>query len=474
MQPNRAALRKHGQALVCHFAVALRLGRLYSHKHQNFAAAAASLEECIRSVLSLEGACSFARVGECLFLNKTRIKTDFRSHQSFRFVLEVLKARDLGEMRFDSELTREEIEGLVTLLNRQVPSREDPWHELEAAAAVLGLDRVHLSRHGESSDLNVQDGEGGVPATEIYFKAITALEAALEAVKGGRGVDWNLLKRRVQTIVDIALGGGSQLLALTNVKDWGSPLANHGVNVAILSVMLGAKVGLTKKLIADLGLAALLHDVGKVSLPEELRSCCREALSGADSRCYEAHVSSGVEKLLQQKVTDGVAKAAIVAFLHHLRFDGTGYPRLRVSQRQNLYTRIVAVADFYDNATAPGRLARAALQGEEVVRAMLDRSGTELDPVVVKAFVNLVGLYAVGCLVRLDTGEVATVVEPPANPRFLDRPAVKVILEPDGSPADRLVDLLEKDEAGGFRRSILKLYEKEAVRLSLNEYLAVL
>ena len=97
-----------------------------------------------------------------------------------------------------------------------------------------------------------------------------------------------------------------------------------------------------------------------------------------------------------------------------------------------------------------------------------------LDPLIVKAFVNLMGLYPVGCVVRLDTGEVATVVEPATHPRFLDRPKVKLISDAAGNPSSQLFSLMDRAPGGGFTRSILKIYQQEEVNLDLEEYLAVI
>jgi hypothetical protein len=105
----------------------------------------------------------------------------------------------------------------------------------------------------------------------------------------------------------------------------------------------------------------------------------------------------------------------------------------------------------------------------------LDHGGSEFDPLVVKTLVHALGLYPVGCRVRLNTGEVGTVLEPPEHPRFLDRPKVNLQLDAKGDPVEEeLVSLMEKDDDGGFKRSILKLYQLDEIELQLEEYLAVI
>ncbi len=219
-------------------------------------------------------------------------------------------------------------------------------------------------------------------------------------------------------------------------------------------------------------MAALLHDMGKVRIPDGLPP--REFLSSSQEDLYRKHVYYGPEKLLLQRIANATVKSVNVAFLHHYRFDGTGFPQLVRSKEQNLFTRIVAVADFYDNWTTARRMSPEAAKPEEVLRRLMDGAGTEFDPLVVKAFINLLGLYPVGCMVLLDSGEVGTVVEPSPDPQFLDRPTVRLVLDSSGQAAEGNVDLLTRDGSGCFERSILKIYQQEEVDLDIEEYLSVL
>ena len=120
--------------------------------------------------------------------------------------------------------------------------------------------------------------------------------------------------------------------------------------------------------------------------------------------------------------------------------------------------------------TAGGRGGEAVLP-EAAMSLLLEGSGTEFDPLVVKAFVNLMGLYPVGCMVMLDSGEIATVVVPARDEKNLDRPKVRLVSNGSGAPMDQVVDLLERDLSGGYQRSILKLYQQQEVDLDLEEYL---
>jgi len=180
----------------------------------------------------------------------------------------------------------------------------------------------------------------------------------------------------VQAIVDTILDQNNVILSRINVKDRGGPGSNHAVNVSILSVALGARMGLGRKFLGELGFAARVHDSGRIGLDPEILGT---PLAEADAKAlasHETHVARGVKRLLGGRLSDVLLKSINVAFLHHYRFDQTGYPRMVTSKQQDVFTRIVAVADDYDEGTTPGRLYRDALSPSDALRHLLDHGAT--------------------------------------------------------------------------------------------------
>lgn len=470
-----SGVRKYGKSIISNLAIALKVTRLYSFAHQNVTDALKELLEFLQSFVRLEGSAHLLRVGEFLFLNEVRIRVDLGGYQSLNFILEILKERDIGEIAFSRGVTAQELEGLVDLLNRKIDPDEKPWAAFSKELAKSRFGHISISQHEDRPDLAGEVNEDArVVAIRTYFKTITIVGDIFDSVRKDRKMNLRRLKLAVQALVDLTLNEERLLLALVNTKDHGPPGANHATNVCILSIAAGAKLGCSKKLLGDLGISALLHDIGKAQLPEELQSICHEDLTTEQQTLLKRHVSNSTENLLKQRLIDSIVKTINVAFLHHYRYDGTGYPKLVAAKQQNLFTRIVAIANFYDNATTANRLYKKAMKPEAVMRRLMDERGNEYDPLVVKAFVNLMGLYPVGCVVKLDTGEVATVVQPASNSRFLDRPIVKLISDSSGGSTSEQVNLMERGPDGSFQRSILKIYQTEDVELDLEEYLAVI
>lgn len=468
-------VRKHGKTILNNLSVAIRLTRLYQSSHQNVREALEEFVELLQGFMRLQGGVSLSLMHDFLFLNDVRIQVDFGGYDTYRFVVDLFKDRDLGDISFSKGITPTELEQMVNLFNVALPGRKPAWEEFSDLLARHNLPNIDFSQLEVRHDIyeDISDDIRKV-AIRTFFKAISSAGKALVAVQEGRRINLKSLKIATQSIVDLTLDDQHLLLALTNVRNFGRLGANHAVNVAVLAVAVGAKLGLSKRILGDLGITGLLHDIGKAADPDDLQNSCIPDLQGDRFEEYYAHVYRGTESLLRQSLVHQIVKSMNVAFLHHYRYDRTGYPSLMATKEQNLFTRIIAVANYYDNAMTAGRFGETPETPENVLRDLLDKSGTEFDPLVVKAFVNLMGLYPVGCMVRLDTGEVATVIAPPTDPKFLDRPTVRLVSDAYGNEASATINLLDRLKTGKFKHSILKFYQHEEVNLELEEYLAVI
>jgi HD-GYP domain-containing protein (c-di-GMP phosphodiesterase class II) len=141
----------------------------------------------------------------------------------------------------------------------------------------------------------------------------------------------------------------------------------------------------------------------------------------------------------------GLDRSAIVPVLeHHMRYDGSGYPDRNPPRSQNLMSRIVAVADAYDAMTSRRSYSAARVQDQAMIQ-LAQSGGKSLDPVLVRLFVNMLGVFPPRTVVRLTSGEVAVVVEPVDGEPF--RPLVRIISQPDGEIVDpHDVVLAEQDD----------------------------
>ena len=475
-QALNSGVRKYGTAIVSNMTIALKTRQLYGFAPQNVTKALAELNEFLSSFIKIEGEAELARVDEFLFINEVRVKIDLGGMQAYEYVVNLMRDRGVGAFVFKEGIDEKELAAFIDLVcSVDASDDEDPWKTFSAAVEQSSLHSVEFRRYVKpESQRQELTSDTRLLASAAYFGAVRIVDEAVEAIEGRRKANLKRLKRVIQAIVDLVMEEESTLLGLVNIRDFGSPLASHAVNVAVLSIALGAKLGFSKKHLGDLGVAALLHDVGKFHLSPDLKGSAPETLSREQRNTLREHVYNGVDVLLGQRISDAVVKSMNVAFLHHFRFDGTGFPRTQIVSEQNVYSRIIAVANAYDNLSRFGPDGAEPMSADQIVRHLMDGGGTEFDPLVVKAFSNLVGLYPVGCVVCLDSGEIGSVVAAASNPRYLDRPKVRLFKDAMGLPTDEVVDLLERDPSGGFPRSILKLYQQEEIQLEMDEFLSVI
>jgi hypothetical protein len=162
----------------------------------------------------------------------------------------------------------------------------------------------------------------------------------------------------------------------------------------------------------------------------------------------------------------------IVAYEHHMKIDLTGYPRCMRERNLSMYSKIVAVADGFDAATSRRSYQTVPIQPDLVLKEMWENRRRGYDPVVVKAFINLIGVYPVGTCVILDTYEVAIVHSANPDASQVNRPVVRVVASPEGvlrSPGF-LADLAQRDAQGNFPRTIVKVTDPARYGINVSDY----
>ena len=165
-------------------------------------------------------------------------------------------------------------------------------------------------------------------------------------------------------------------------------------------------------------------------------------------------------------------RGMIGAYEHHMKIDLTGYPK-SIRQRQvSIFSKIIAVADGFDAATSRRVYQTVPIQPDQVLKEMWENPRRGYDQVVVKAFINLVGIYPVGTCVILDTHEVAIVHAANPDVSQVHRPMVRVVAAPDGALMNpgTVVDLAQRDANGNFPRTIVKVSDPQKYGIQVSDY----
>jgi len=224
-------------------------------------------------------------------------------------------------------------------------------------------------------------------------------------------------------------------MALTAMRNYDNYTFTHMVNVSILTMAQARALGIDGKLLREFGLSALMHDIGKVRTPLEVLNK-PDKLTDEEFTIMKKHVVDGAEIL--RATPDIPTLAPVMAFEHHLRIDGTGYPAGVKRPSLNLGTMLCSIADVYD-AMRSQRKYQQAFPSERILEVLKRNDGTQFDQNLVRRFTQLIGIYPVGNLVRLNTGEKAVVVKIYAPDPH--RPQVRVVIDRNGTHVNQPYDV---------------------------------
>jgi HD-GYP domain-containing protein (c-di-GMP phosphodiesterase class II) len=441
----------------------------------------------VRKVLAeLGGACDrveeadkqfeVKRAGDYLFINDTRLRLGFDNLTAVNAVIALMRDHAVGTIGLRARPSHRDWVVLLGALGQSAGNVPEP----DRLARVVGrLDEAGvlafaLGPTNEGLDEVETEVDGKERSRQTYMRTVTVTRDIFQSARVGGTVGVRRARRVLRGVVDQVLKDEASILGLTTLRDFDEYTFVHSVNVCILSVALGRRLGLSKPQLLELGLAALMHDVGKARIPLDVLNK-PGALTEEEFALVREHTWRGVLALFGMPF--GAIRpwrAMIVAFEHHLRMDGAGYPRTRRARNLSLFSRIVAVVDGFDAATSKRVYQNIPWSPADVLRGMRDTMRHGLDPVIVKAFISMIGVYPLGTVVVLDTGEVGVVVGVPTDPSAFERPVLRLVVAADGSRIvdDTPVDLALPPDDGRAPRTIIRTEDPERYGIVVTDYTA--
>lgn len=338
--------------------------------------------------------------------------------------------RDMTGMGIGSIVIRRGVEHLelTRLMQLVIADAGDIERAGGLGPFVSGLKLPHVDV-GAVRAVERTDGQlvGAVEdARAAYGGAVSLLREIDRLMRVNRHMSAGRAKGVVKSLVDNVLSSRYAMLQLTGLKNYDEYTFYHSANVAILSLALGSMITSDYRFLSSLGVGALLHDIGKLSVDLEILNK-PGALTPEEWANVREHPVRGAQMV---SLLPGVDKASLVTILeHHMRFDNTGYPVCTPQRPQHLASRIIAVADSYDAMTSRRSYSAARVQ-DQAMTLIAAGAGNSLDPVLVRLFIRLMGVYPPRSVVRLSQGQVAVVLSPsPTDPL---RPIVRIIAAESG------------------------------------------
>jgi HD-GYP domain-containing protein (c-di-GMP phosphodiesterase class II) len=467
-----ARLRQAGRGFLLQLYAALRSLKLYPVENATVQHALDDLHQTVGALLASEGELEVRLAGDFIFVNSTRLRLELDNYASFSHILAIFRAFEIGTLRAHRGAERREWQIFLSLLlSLAGRGSDDPIAELQHRLHDGGVTRLEVDRAPPQQE-GLESEEAREVAKRTYSQGVAVTKEVITGIRLGRATSVKRVKRAVQLIVDQVLNNETSLMGLTTLRDYDEYTFTHSVNVCIFAVALGKKLGFTKLQLYDLGMTALLHDVGKARIPIEILNKTT-GLDEAEWRVVQAHPWLGALTLFGLRGYDEIPyRSILVAYEHHMKNDLTGYPRSIRPRSLGIFSRIVAVADGFDAATTRRSYQTVPIEPDQVLKEMWDNPKRGYDRILVKALINLIGVYPVGTCVILDTFEVGVVAAPNPEGQQLNRPLVRIVIDADGAPVappGTLVNLADRAD-GGYARSIVKVTSPTRYGLTVSDY----
>lgn len=443
-QPTEGVSAERAQQLATALAAAVRTAGYYDSGNAVMTQASGELLSLLEETSTQTGSVSFGVLSHCVFVNKSRVPTSVSTYGRFAGLMQLFDEWQISTLTFEAGIEETELQETLTLLSRERPSESEDLNDLVRAK---GVNRVYA----ESTDLG-GGRESQLMTPLLAYTSAMHLGVQLNETDGVIGPSVVRRARHVtQSVVDEILRDPTSLMTLTTIKDFDRYLILHSTNVAVLSTILGQRLGLDKVTLGELCLAAFLHDAGKLGVdPDVLNK--PGTLDDKEWASMRLHPVMAANSLLSgQRLTSSVMRSVVVAFEHHMNFDLTGYPPAHLKRSVSLFGGIVSLADRFDALTTARVYRKVNLTPPEAMVIMAQGSGTDFDPMLVKLFVEVMGLYPTGTVVVLGSGEVGVVCRPPDVGTPIDRPQIRLML---GEETGTVVDLQERVRTR-FKRTII-------------------
>jgi putative nucleotidyltransferase with HDIG domain len=407
---------------------ALKSLRLYPAQHPAVERQTANLCTHLHGMMAVSG--QSVRMGlaeETLFLDEQLF---MQGGGAIDELSRLLQGLEVAGLEFLPSLTPVELNGCLQLLS----DGKRKGMELLLAFTEQGIKHVRVLLHQaevseeeETEEETEEEEDQQLQPREVYGSALQVVDHIFHDVRLGKIPSSKEAFKVVKSMARLTLNDPHALLALTMLKDYDNYTFTHSVNVAVIALAVGRASGLSEETLRILGMGGLLHDLGKLEIDIDIITKPGK-LTPEEFEEIKKHPRTGANII--EKMEDLGSEVIDIVLGHHLRFDRTGYPADAQGHRMSPLTDMVAIADTYDAITTH-RSYQLPITPRKAVDRLRQLSGTVLHPQFMENFINSLGRYPVGSLVRIDDGSIGLVVW--VDTQQPDSVRLKILFAADGS-----------------------------------------
>ncbi len=427
--------QKRAVSLTLNFCAMHQASRLYDMNNDVMTKIIGEMHNSIKKLTADGNPLYLTVAGHSFFLNRSLIHMDYTEYRGAQQLKEIWAKLKISEVVFPAETT---VESLTEFATKFVEALKDedkvvefsrrPWGGCTARLVLGGLDDEEDQERTEEEEC------------ELAVRVFGGLLVLVAETIGQFNKDsWNTLvriKRTLQVLVEKMENHEALLLALTRSNILRDKLASHLTNTTILSLVVGRKLNLGRKNLVSLATAALFHDMSKVGLNDQTMNNLEKIddLKDKDRERVGLHWMNAMHQMVKNGgLREETLPRMVVAYESQLEFSrGDIYPESVVGeQRLNVFSRIISLCDQLDTMTW-SRPGKPGVTPHEAMLTVLERAKGNIDPALLQIFMSTVGLYPTGSLVRLNTRELAVVVD--QNPRAPEQPMIRIIADANGKP----------------------------------------
>ncbi|TAN61627.1 HD-GYP domain-containing protein [bacterium] len=385
----------------------LKAKKLYPAGHPSITLPVRKASALISDAIKVKNTFAIGLMNETIVLEETLIpETEKLYPEVFKFMTE----KNVNAIIFEKGITDKELGVLFDILSGPLLQGSDLQKELYSKGVVhITLKSIPLGKKS---------------IAEIYKGAVETVQNVMGEVRMGKIPRSEPVKAVVEELSESVFSDPNAMLGLTLIKNYDNYLYNHCVNVSILCLSLAKAMKLDKMEMHAIGVAGLLHDIGKTGVSEDI---IRKpgGLSSEEWEKLKQHPVLGSS--IVNRMTNMVEMVGRLVFEHHIRYDRSGYPTTKDTLHP--FSQIITICDAYDALTTL-RVYQQPHNPVEALKIMTNLSGRHFNPETLKSFVNMIGLYPVGTLIRLSTNQIGVVTK--LNHATPFTPSIKIIFGEDG------------------------------------------